>query len=230
MKGQRAPFVRSTFSPDRIRERTAGVASAHRDPETPERPLYVLIPAGIAALGAFAAMIFICVQTWYLRDVTRSTGVLALVVSGVAFIGAIFAFNYAWEQYDARKAVRRTIVMCSIAFAAVAVVAAVLAILSSDSDVDIEMPKLRSSDAAQSAAAGGTAQRPSRDGWWQGGGGGSWTPGGSGPTIGVGDEGERGPDASPDGETDPYQTQREREALRRKGGGQPGALDGEVPS
>lgn len=52
MKGQRVPVVRSTFSPGQVRERTARVVAVDRDPETPERPLHVLVPAGIVALAA----------------------------------------------------------------------------------------------------------------------------------------------------------------------------------
>ncbi len=222
-KRQRAPVVRSTFSPARVRERTASVVAVHRDTETPERPLFVLIPAGIVALGAFVAMIFASVKTWYLHDVATSTGVWGLVITGVAFIGAIFAFNYAWELYDLRKAVRRTLVMCAIAFAAVAVVASVLAILSGDSDTDFKMPSLKSDEAAPAAAAAArSSEHVSRGAGSRGGGDGSWTSRRIDLDIDFGHDDEGDTSTPSEGETIPYQTQQAREALRRKKGEQPG--------
>jgi hypothetical protein len=215
MKGERLPVVRSTFAPTAIRARTADVVAVDRNPEIPKRPLHVLIPAGIVALVAFAAMIFVCVKTWYLRDVEASAGIWLLVITGAAFMVAIFGFNYAWELYDTRKALRRTIVMCLIGFAAVVVVGVVLAMLASDGDADFDVPGLGSKNAAAppvpvpapSESSGSAASRF-----------GSWGSNDIDINLDFGRDDERPRDSIPEIEPVTYETQAEREARKRKAG------------
>lgn len=109
--------------------RTQMVIDHHLDESRPGKPLQLLIPGGLVALGAVGLALYLGYLVWIAKTLHVSTAESLLAVVGVIFIAATFAFSYGYELYNVGKAIRLTLILVVLApFAVLMIPVVVLAI------------------------------------------------------------------------------------------------------
>ena len=126
------------------------VVTYHFAPECTGRPLYLMIPGGVAAVMAGVWIFFLAKAVWvdHLRSVDAARpqliGLLAAYFAGLAM------FSYAYELYNWRRAVWLTLILGIVGLAIIYVGVAIASVLrclprrdnrgDSDSDADHRSP------------------------------------------------------------------------------------------
>ena len=137
-----------------VRAKSQEVKAYHKDDALPGKPLYLLIPGGLFALGALALIAYIC-YAWLLdgtMDEGRATNFLCLLVP--VYIGSVFLFSYGYELYDVPKALRLTAIIVFLTVAAVVIVAVLFALLGDSKGGSSS--KSGSSSSSSSSKGGGS--------------------------------------------------------------------------
>jgi len=140
-----------------VRAKTHEVVDYHRDEELPGKPLFLLIPGGLIALGSLALIIWVAFATWLdgTMDSDRATGFLFLLAP--VYIVGVFLFSYGYELYDLPKAIRLTIVVVVITVSAVIIIAVLFALLSGSSSSSSSKSSSKSSSSSSSGGGIGDA-------------------------------------------------------------------------
>jgi hypothetical protein len=132
----------------RVGARTRQVVAHHNDAEQPGRPLYVMVPGGLLALAALAAMLWTAHGIWFVGSLAELPGVVALLTLAPVYLGGVFLFSYGYERCDAARALRLTAVIGFCGLALVLIAAVLCALLASSRDGS------RSSSRSSSGAGG----------------------------------------------------------------------------
>lgn len=125
---------RPQYSPQspsyRLRPRSHEVIDYHYDEQKPGKPLLLLIPGALAALGSIALMLLVAALSFGNDPSINPTLGTALIVALVPiYIGSVFLFSYGYELYDIRKAIRLTAIIVFVTLAAVFMFAVLLIVL-----------------------------------------------------------------------------------------------------
>jgi len=126
------------------------VVAHHFAPQCPGRPLYLMIPGGVAAVVAGFWIFFLAKAVWvdHLRsaDAARPQLIALLAV----YFAGLAIFSYAYELYNWRRAVWLTLILGAVGLAIIYVGVAIASVLrclpkkdnvgNSDSDADHRSP------------------------------------------------------------------------------------------
>jgi hypothetical protein len=112
--------------------RTREVIAYDHDPEKPGKPLKLLVPGGLIAVGAFLAMLFVGYRAWYQREMDTTLAVWLLLLLGVVWFGSIFLFSYGYTLYDTGKAVKMTLLIGIVGVLVVAIAIALFVVFRDD--------------------------------------------------------------------------------------------------
>jgi len=116
-----------------VRAKTAEVVDYHQDESQPGKPLYLLIPGGLIALGALLLIIVVAYRTWFDGSMDESQAWGFLFVLAPAYVIGVFMFSYGYELYDMPKTIRLTLIIVVLTLAAVLIVAVLFALLGGSS-------------------------------------------------------------------------------------------------
>lgn len=146
---------RPPYSPQsssyRVRPRSQEVVDYHYDDAKPGKPLLLLIPGALAALGSLALMALLAALSFGSEPSIEPTLGTALII-GLApiYIGSVFLFSYGYELYNIPKAIRLTAIIVFLTLAAVFMFAVLLIVLGA-----LGKSKSSSSSSSRSSSSGG---------------------------------------------------------------------------
>jgi hypothetical protein len=105
------------------------VVAHHFSPQCPGRPLYLMIPGGVAAVTAGIWIFVLAKAVWvdHLRSVHGATPQLVVLLA-IYFVG-LAIFSYAYELYDWRRAVALTLLLGAVGLAIIYVGVAIASVL-----------------------------------------------------------------------------------------------------
>jgi hypothetical protein len=106
-----------------------GVAAHHFSPLCAGRPLYLMIPGGVAAVTAGIWIFVLAKAVWvdHLRSVHSARSQLIALLA-VYFV-ALVIFSYAYELYDWRRALALTLLLGAVGLAIIYVGVAIASVL-----------------------------------------------------------------------------------------------------
>jgi len=119
----------SQYRARQVGAKTNEVINYDHDETKPGKPLHILIPGGLVALGALGVIILIIYQTWFENNLDQSTGIVLLIILAPFYIGGVFLFSYGYELYNIPRAIRLTAIIVFLTLAAVVIVAVLLVVL-----------------------------------------------------------------------------------------------------
>ena len=85
------------------------VIDHHFDESHEGKPLRLVIPGGLIALGALGLASLVGYRGWISLTLAVSTAEYMLAGLAAMFIAGTFTFSYGYELYDIRKAMRLTV-------------------------------------------------------------------------------------------------------------------------
>jgi hypothetical protein len=135
--------------------RAASVAEHHHDTANPDKPLWLMVPAGAVALFALLGIIWTGYQLWVATPaLSGDVAIPKLLVLLVVYFTSLFGFSYGYELYDVWKALRLTVIIGVIGLAAVFILLALGAVLkgSSSSSKSSSSSSSKSSDSGSGSA------------------------------------------------------------------------------
>jgi hypothetical protein len=147
----------SQFPAHAVRAKTAEVVDYHRDESQPGKPLYLLVPGGLIALGALALIIAVAYRTWFDGSMDESQAWRFFFVLGPAYVIGVFMFSYGYELYDMPKTIRLTLIIVVLTVAAVVIVAVLFALLGGSSSSSSSKSSSKSSGSSSSGSGIGDA-------------------------------------------------------------------------
>lgn len=109
--------------------RAREVLEHHRDEGKPGKPLFLMIPGALLALGSAGFMLRMGFLIWVTKTVTQDEGMPTLLLFLLPYFAGIFIFCYGYELYNLPKAMGLTIFAGIIGLAAIAIVVCIVAIV-----------------------------------------------------------------------------------------------------
>lgn len=157
---------RPRYSPQspsyRVRPRSQEVVDYHYDEQKPGKPLWLLIPGALAALGSLALIIILAALSYGDQpSINPSLGTALIVALVPIYIGSVFLFSYGYELYDIPKAIRLTAIIVFLTLAAVFMFAVLLVVLGA-------LGKSKSSSSSSSSSSRSSSSGGSRGGFLDG--------------------------------------------------------------
>jgi hypothetical protein len=122
-------MTQSQYRARQVAAKTHEVVEYDHDDSKPGKPLHIMIPGGLVALGALGTIILIAYLTWFETRLDQST---ALVLIGLLFpfyVGGVFLFSYGYELYNLSRAIRLTAIIVFLTVAAVVIIAVLALVL-----------------------------------------------------------------------------------------------------
>jgi hypothetical protein len=120
----------SQYRARQVGAKTHEVIDYDHDESQPGKPLHILVPGGLVALGALAVIIFVGYMTWFENQLDQNTGIILLVILFPFYVGGVFLFSYGYELYNVPRAIRLTAIIVFLTFAAVVIVAVLFFVLA----------------------------------------------------------------------------------------------------
>ncbi len=154
MKKGRKRCLNLNIAPEQVGAKTNEVVEYDHDESQPGKPLHILIPGGLVALGALAVIILVAYQTWFENQLDQSTGIILLVILAPFYIGGVFLFSYGYELYNIPRAIRLTAIIVFLTVGAVVIVAVLFFVLAGGG----KMPSGSSSSKKKSTGGGSKSQ------------------------------------------------------------------------
>jgi hypothetical protein len=147
-----------------VSAKTQQVIQYDRDESLPGKPLHILIPGGLVALAALAVIVFVAYLTWFEGELAQGTGLLLIGILAPFYIGGVFLFSYGYELYNIPRALRLTVIIVFLTFAAVVIVAVLFFVLGSGKGLPESSSRKKSSGKAKvesrNAPSSGSAGLP----------------------------------------------------------------------
>jgi hypothetical protein len=105
------------------------VVEYDHDDSKPGKPLHILIPGGLVALGALGTIILVAYLTWFEGAVDENLGMMLILILAPFYVGGVFLFSYGYELYNVPRAIRLTAIIVFLTVAAVVIVAVLVLVL-----------------------------------------------------------------------------------------------------
>src|SRR5690242_5334978 len=121
----------SQYRAREVGAKTQEVVDYHHDESLPGQPLHILIPGGLVALAALVVIIIVGYKTWFKGEIDQSTGLVLIAALAPFYIGGVFLFSYGYELYNIPRALRLTVIIVFLTFAAVVIVAVLFFVFGS---------------------------------------------------------------------------------------------------
>ena len=119
----------SEYKARQVRAKTSEVLEYENNEEKPGKPLHILIPGGLIALGTLALIIFIAYLTWVDESLADSTGTFLCLILSPFYVGGVFLFSYGYELYNIPRAIRLTAIIVFVTLASVVIIAVLFFLL-----------------------------------------------------------------------------------------------------
>jgi len=119
----------SQYRAREVGAKTQEVIAYDHDEALPGKPLHILVPGGLVALGALGVIILVIYQTWFENQLAQSTGSVLLIILAPFYVGGVFLFSYGYELYNIPRAIRLTAIIVFLTVAAVVIVAVLFVVL-----------------------------------------------------------------------------------------------------
>ncbi|MCC6297821.1 MAG: TFIIB-type zinc ribbon-containing protein [Anaerolineales bacterium] len=165
----------SQYRARQVRAKTHEVVEYDHDESKPGKPLHIMIPGGLVALGALGTIILIAYLTWFETQLNQTTGLILIGLLFPFYVGGVFLFSYGYELYNLPRAIRLTAIIVFLTVAAVVIVAVLALVLFGGGKLPSGSSKRGSSkggrsvsEAVSSLGATKVAQKsvsPSSSGW-----------------------------------------------------------------
>jgi len=142
----------SEYRARQVGAKTNEVMDYHRDDNQPGKPLYILIPGGLVALGALGVIILIAYLTWFEGRLPQNTGLVLIAILFPFYVGGVFLFSYGYELYNIPRAIRLTAIIVFLTVASVVIVAVLAVALGGGGKLPSGSSKDKSSGGGSSHA------------------------------------------------------------------------------
>ena len=120
----------SQYRAREVRAKTHEVVEYDHNPSLPGKPLHILIPGALIALGSLAVIVLVIYMTWFENRLDQSTGIVLLLLLAPFYIGGVFLFSYGYELYNIPRAIRLTAIIVFVTVGFVVIVAVLFLVLS----------------------------------------------------------------------------------------------------
>jgi len=140
----------SQYRARQVGAKTHEVVDYDHDETKPGKPLHVLIPGGLVALGALGVIILIAYLTWIEGQLEQSTGLVLIGILFPFYVGGVFLFSYGYELYNIPRAIRLTAIIVFLTVAAVVIVAVLFVVLAGGGKLPSKSSGKRSSGGSRS--------------------------------------------------------------------------------
>ena len=135
-----------------VAHKTREVVDYDHDEAQPGKPLHILIPGGLVALGALAVIVLVGYMTWFEGQLEQNTGIVLIAILFPFYVGGVYLFSYGYELYNVKRAIRLTAIIVFLTVAAVVIVAVLFFVLAGGG-------KLPSGSSKKKSSGGGSRSR-----------------------------------------------------------------------
>ena len=119
----------SQYRARQVAAKTHEVVEYDHDDSKPGKPLHIMVPGGLVALGALGTIILVAYLTWIETRLDQSTGLILIGLLFPFYVGGVFLFSYGYELYNIPRAIRLTAIIVFLTLAAVVIVAVLFFVL-----------------------------------------------------------------------------------------------------
>jgi hypothetical protein len=135
----------SQYRARQVGAKTQEVIEYDQDESRPGKPLHLLIPGGLVALASLAVIVLVAYMTWWEGELPQNTGLILIALLAPFYVGGVFLFSYGYELYNIPRAIRLTVIIVFLTFAAVVIVAVLFFLLGSGKGLPESSSKKKSS-------------------------------------------------------------------------------------
>lgn len=135
----------SQYRARQVGAKTQEVIEYDQDESRPGKPLHLLIPGGLVALASLAVIVLVAYMTWWEGELPQNTGLVLIALLAPFYVGGVFLFSYGYELYNVPRAIRLTVIIVFLTFAAVVIVAVLFFLLGSGKGLPESSSKKKSS-------------------------------------------------------------------------------------
>ncbi len=151
----------SQYRARQVAAKTHEVYEYDHDDSKPGKPLHIMVPGGIVALGALGTIILIAYLTWFEEQLAQGTGLVLIGLLFPFYVGGVFLFSYGYELYNIPRAIRLTAIIVFLTLAAVVIVAVLFFVLGESKGGSSRSSGSRS----KSSSSGSKSSSVSSSGW-----------------------------------------------------------------
>ena len=151
----------SQYRARQVAAKTHEVVEYDHDDSKPGKPLYIMVPGGLIALGALGTIILIAYLTWFESRLDQNTGLILIGLLFPFYVGGVFLFSYGYELYNIPRAIRLTAIIVFLTLAAVVIVAVLFFVLGESKGGGSRSSGSRS----KSSSGGSKSSSVSSSGW-----------------------------------------------------------------
>lgn len=137
-----------------VRAKTREVKDYHYDDARPGKPLYLLIPGGLVALGSLVLIVYLIYLTVLEQSIDSTQGWLLIGLLAPVYVGSVFVFSYGYELYDVPRALRLTAIIVFLTLSIVIIIAVLLVLIGGSSKKSGGSSSSSSSGGGKSLLAG----------------------------------------------------------------------------
>ncbi len=151
----------SQYRARQVAAKTHEVVEYDHDETKPGKPLHIMVPGGLVALGALGTIILVAYLTWVETQLDQTTGLILIGLLFPFYVGGVFLFSYGYELYNIPRAIRLTAIIVFLTLAAVVIVAVLFFVLG-----ESKGGSSRSSGSRSKSSSGGSkSSSVSSSGW-----------------------------------------------------------------
>jgi hypothetical protein len=119
----------SQYRARQVRAKTHEVVEYDHDESKPGKPLHIMVPGGLVALGALGTIILVAYMTWLDGRINEGLGLILILLLFPFYVGGVFLFSYGYELYNIPRAIRLTAIIVFLTVAAVVIIAVLALVL-----------------------------------------------------------------------------------------------------
>ena len=143
----------SEYRARQVSAKTREVVDYDHDETQPGKPLHILIPGGLVALGALAVIILVGYMTWFEGQLDQNTGIVLIAILFPFYVGGVYLFSYGYELYNVKRAIRLTAIIVFLTLGAVVIVAVLFFVLAGGGKLPSGSSKKKSSGGGAKVAS-----------------------------------------------------------------------------
>ncbi|MEW6084146.1 MAG: hypothetical protein AB1607_06080 [Chloroflexota bacterium] len=119
----------SQYRARQVAAKTHEVVEYDHDETKPGKPLHIMVPGGLVALGALGTIVLIAYLAWFETQLDQSVGLILIALLFPFYVGGVFLFSYGYELYNLPRALRLTAIIVFLTVAAVVIIAVLALVL-----------------------------------------------------------------------------------------------------
>jgi hypothetical protein len=119
----------SQYRARQVAAKTHEVVEYDHDESKAGKPLHIMVPGGLVALGSLGVIVLVAYLTWFEGQLDEGTGISLILLLSPFYVGGVFLFSYGYELYNIPRAIRLTAIIVFVTLAAVVIVAVLFFVL-----------------------------------------------------------------------------------------------------